>query len=71
MTLLLEDMNTLPVWTLSEVEEALLERMRKMLSESERSSSSEYEEERPCWWILSALDRLDGRDEREVYYSKL
>jgi hypothetical protein len=64
-------MNTLPVWTLSEVEEALLERMRKMLSEPERFSPLKSEKERPCWWMLSALERLDGKETREAYYAKL
>jgi hypothetical protein len=54
------------------VEEALLERMRAILSETERSSSPKPEEEEgPCWWILSALDSCDGRDAREAYYARL
>lgn len=62
----------LPACTLTEVEEALLERMCATLSETERSSSPKPEEEEgPCWWILSALDRHDGREAREAYYARL
>jgi hypothetical protein len=61
----------LPTWTLSEVEEALLERMRATLSYTERSSSPKSEEEGPCWWMLSALNRCDGKEAREAYYAKL
>jgi hypothetical protein len=61
----------LPTWTLSEVEEALLERRRATLSQTERSSSRKSEEERPCWWVFSALDRCDGKESREAYYARL
>jgi hypothetical protein len=60
-----EEAITLPAWTLSDVEEYLLERARGTLSETER------EEESPCWWILSALDFLDGKEAREEYYAGL
>jgi hypothetical protein len=66
-----EEVITLSSWTLSDVEKALLERMRKMLSQPERFSPLEAEEEKPCWWILSTLDRLDGKEAREAYYAKL
>ena len=52
-------------WTLSDVEEYLLERARGTLSETER------EEESPCCWILSALDFCDGKEAREEYYAGL
>ena len=55
----------LPAWTLADAEEYLLERARGAPSETER------EEERPCWWILSALDFCDGKEAREAYYAGL
>ncbi len=55
----------LPTWTLSDVEEYLLEHARRALSEAER------EEESPCWWILSALDFCDGKEARDAYYGGL
>jgi hypothetical protein len=53
-------------WTLSEVEEYLLERARRAhVSEAEREEGS------PCWWMLSALDRCEGKEAREAYYAGL
>ena len=73
MRRLSEEAITLPAWTLSDVEEYLLERVRGQLLEetAERASSSREPdelEERPCWWILSALARCDGKEAREAYY---
>ena len=57
---------TPPAWTLGEVEQYLLERARGALFETE-----EEQHERPCWWILSALDFCDGKEAREAYYAGL
>ena len=68
----------LPTWTLSDGKEYLLERGRRLLLEEvttevapSRESEEEKEEECPCWWILSALDRCDGKEAREAYYEGL
>ena len=60
-----DDTVTFPAWwTLGDIEEALLERARN-------PAPTENQEERPCWWILSALDSCDGKEAREAYYSRL
>lgn len=71
--LLSEEVGMSPAWTLSEVEEVLLDRMRgATVSETERSSSTRLsKEEGICWWILSAFDSLDGKEAREAYYARL
>jgi hypothetical protein len=59
---------TVPAWwTLGEAEAALHQRGARSdaLSETEQA-----EEERPCWWVLSALDGFDGKEAREAYYAK-
>jgi hypothetical protein len=64
---------SLPRCSLTDIEEALLERIRRQLSETEHTSypESEPEEEEPCWWILSALEACDGKEAREAYYAGL
>ncbi len=53
-------------WALGEVEEALLRGRARNPAPTESE-----QEERPCWWILSALDRCDGKEAREAYYDGL
>jgi hypothetical protein len=67
-----EEMITLPAWAPGEGSIALIEHVHDESSTLERFSSRETEEEqRPCWWLLSALDSIDGKEAREAYYSKL
>jgi hypothetical protein len=59
---------TVPAWwTLGEAEAALRERGRS----DTPSETEQAEVERPCWWVLSALDSFDGKEAREAYYAKL
>jgi hypothetical protein len=68
-----EEMITLPAWTPGEGSVALLERVHDELPQEAGflSSPEPHEEERPCWWMLSALDVWDGKEAREAYYSRL
>ena len=72
MKLLSEKTGALPTCTLSEVEEALLKRIRDTPSKTESYFPlGKPEEERPWWWILSALDACEGREAHEAYYARL
>ena len=59
-----EQMVTLPPWLPGEGALALLERVRDEAHGVEDFSSL-------CWWILSALDSFEGKEEPEQYYARL
>ena len=68
-----EPIVTLSAWVPGQGSVALLQRMRTEGASPERFLSWELEEEEesPRWWILSALDRCDGKEAREAYYDRL
>jgi hypothetical protein len=67
-----EPIVTLPAWAPGQGSVALLQRMRTEDASLERFLSWELEEEEsPRWWILSALDRCDGKEAREAYYDRV
>ncbi len=68
-----ESMVTLPPWAPGEGSVSLLlHTLEEDRAIFERSSPEHLdEEEGPYWWILSGLERFEGKEAREEYYAKL